>query len=212
MATPSASRTIGAPTISMSKFKIGHHPPDGDQLLEVLLAEHGDVRLHHVEELRDHRGHAAEVRRPRGAAQAAGDAVDRRRSSGSLPDTSPSRRAETARLFRRALSDRVSRFDVTRVAIEVFVGAELQRVDEDRGDDDVGALPRLARPGSDGRRAGSPSSARSRCAGRGARAASDQRCICWTVVMVSHRTNCQTGTVKLRMADRRMVFGSRLPI
>ena len=41
--------------------EVGHHAADDGELLEVLFAEHCDVGLDDVEELRDYGGHAFEV-------------------------------------------------------------------------------------------------------------------------------------------------------
>ena len=54
-----------------AEVEIAHHAADDGELLEVLLAEHGDVRLDGVEQLGDHRGDAAEVARPRAPAEPA---------------------------------------------------------------------------------------------------------------------------------------------
>ena len=69
IARPSASRTVGTPTISTPKSRSAHHAPDDRELLVVLLAEDGDVRPDRVEELRHHGGDAAEVARPVRAAE-----------------------------------------------------------------------------------------------------------------------------------------------
>lgn len=53
--------------------QVGHHALDDGELLGVLLPEKSAMRLHDVEELRDHRAHAAEVPRARGAAQRVGE-------------------------------------------------------------------------------------------------------------------------------------------
>ena len=61
---------------------------------------------------------------------------------------------------RRALREIAG--EVARVAVEVFARAELQRVHEDRDDDEVGTRSRAARMSDGGPRAGTPSWARAR--------------------------------------------------
>lgn len=46
-----------------------YHPTNDAPLLIILLPEHGDVRLHDIEQLGDHGGHAAEEDRPAAPAQ-----------------------------------------------------------------------------------------------------------------------------------------------
>ena len=49
------------------QVEVPDHPADQRHLLDVLLPEHRDIRLHQVEELGHHRQHAGEVPRPHGA-------------------------------------------------------------------------------------------------------------------------------------------------
>ena len=77
-ASPSASRTVGTPTISTSKPRSRDQAADHRELLEVLLAEHRDVGLRGEQQLRHDRRDAAEVARPRA----------RRRAAARAPSTS----------------------------------------------------------------------------------------------------------------------------
>ena len=52
-------------------MEVAHQLADDGELLRVLLAEHREVGLHEVEELRHHRGDAAEVPRAQLALEAA---------------------------------------------------------------------------------------------------------------------------------------------
>src|SRR5690606_39988702 len=54
------------------------HLADHRQLLEILLAEYGDIRLYHVQRLGDHRGYAVGMPRPAGTAQPLGDTPEAR--------------------------------------------------------------------------------------------------------------------------------------
>jgi hypothetical protein len=118
-------------------------PPDHEQLLVVLLAEHGDIRLGLVEQLGHHRGDTAEEMRPRHALEPLARPVDRDPGRVSLgvhhrdvrhPDELRSGRGELVEVARL----------VARVAGEVLGRRELARVDEDRDQHPVGALKRPA--------------------------------------------------------------------
>ena len=69
IASPSASRTVGAATISTGIAQVGHHAADDGELLKVLLAEHRDVGLDDVEELGDDGRDALEMSGPELPAQ-----------------------------------------------------------------------------------------------------------------------------------------------
>ena len=74
------------------------HPPDDRALLVVLLAKERLVRLHNVEKLCHHRGHAAEVSRPYRAFQNIRDPLNRDedgRSSGYIPEALGMNRTST---------------------------------------------------------------------------------------------------------------------
>jgi len=129
------------------EVQVGGHPADHDRLLSVLLAEEGDCRADHVEELCDHGRDAAEVARtpsPRIAAENAGeicsdldrgiearwvDLIDAGRPDD--VDSGARGQLEVARL-------------IARVGAEVLAGAELRRVHEQAHDDDIAASARFA--------------------------------------------------------------------
>ncbi|MNS81334.1 hypothetical protein D3C72_1150450 [compost metagenome] len=118
------------------------------QLLVVFLTEDRQVRLDHVEQLADHGGHAFEMPGPAGAAQAFGkvghaDAGLHAHAVGvHLFDAG--REQQIAASLEQAL---LVGDQGARVLVEVFVGAELQRVDEDAGDHEIGALRSLGHQG-----------------------------------------------------------------
>jgi hypothetical protein len=120
MARPSASRRVSTATIRA----------DDEELLVVLLSEHGQCRLHHVEELEHHRCHAAKVARPVRAAEVLGD---RRR----LDEELLGDRIELALVRREHHVDaerlelREVGSDRARVAVEILGRTELQAVHED---------------------------------------------------------------------------------
>ena len=102
-------------------------------LLEVLPAEEGGVRLHLEEELRDDGGNAAEVAGTDGSLPAFRDVCDLDRS----------RKTRRIELFRSRRVEKVHAFafeqggvpvEVPRVSGEVLARRELERVDEDRDD------------------------------------------------------------------------------
>ena len=121
--------------------QIPRHAADHDDLLIVLLPEHREVGLNHVEQLGHDGRHANEMSGPELPAQ------DGRQSghlhartlaltarihlldAGCEHQRDPLRRQRGVVLFGRARVGRV-----------VFLGAELQRVDEDADDHGVGAL------------------------------------------------------------------------
>ena len=63
IARPSGSRTVGHIDDLDREVEVGHELAHDDALLRVLLAEVGDVGLHHGEQLGDDGGHAPEVLR-----------------------------------------------------------------------------------------------------------------------------------------------------
>ena len=65
VASPSGSRTIGAPTNVDIEIQVEHHLPDAGQLLGVLLTEAGQPRVDDMEQLEHHGQHPVEVTRPR---------------------------------------------------------------------------------------------------------------------------------------------------
>jgi hypothetical protein len=117
------------------------HAPNHHQLLEVLLAEHRDIGLHHVEEFAYHGGDTDKVAWPAGAAQYARQAghLDARLLRLRLwvhdPDTR--REQQIGALFLEHLGIARQR---ARIAVEVFTGTKLQRVDEDTHHHPVGQL------------------------------------------------------------------------
>ena len=120
------------------KGKVDRHPAHDQQLLEVLAAEHGQIRLHEVEQLGDHGRHAIEMARPAGPFE----------DLSQLRDANADALACTERIDRidfgqeqRIASMRLESFRIgigcARVAREVFAGAELGRIDEHAGDDGI---------------------------------------------------------------------------
>ncbi|MCY1420916.1 hypothetical protein D9M71_365530 [compost metagenome] len=111
------------------------------QLLEVLLTEHGQVWLDHIEQLADHRRHAFEMARAAGTAKPVGK----------LRDTDPGLPGHAVRVHlldgrgEQQVAAGLEQFllvggEGSRVLVEVFAGAELQRVDEDAGDNEIDPL------------------------------------------------------------------------
>ena len=142
MARPSASRRVGAPTNFGGDVEIARETLDHQELLVILLAEDRDVGLRLIEELRHHRRHAGKMRRPKSVFEVGGrrplehdfrrkawgiDLVDRRRED--------EIRGDAAKL----LDIRRKR---ARIAGEIFIRAELRRIDENRDDDAVRRLTR----------------------------------------------------------------------
>ena len=115
---------------------------DDGELLRVLAAEVRAARSDDREQLGDDGRHAVEVRRA-GAAphRSVGQPGDvhrrRRRHRVHLGDA----RSEHASTPSSSHSLEIVG-EVARIAVEILVRAELQRVDEDRDDDEVGLGPR----------------------------------------------------------------------
>jgi hypothetical protein len=125
--------------------QIDRGAPDDQELLVVLLAEHRDVRLHDVEQLRDDRSDAHEVTGPERAAQ---DVLEHRHmdARGRLL----SARIDVGDFGREQQID-VQRIQHTpvvsgraRVSGEILVRTELQRIDEDADDHALRQLRRTA--------------------------------------------------------------------
>ncbi|EVT88823.1 hypothetical protein Z046_26780 [Pseudomonas aeruginosa VRFPA09] len=114
---------------------------DHRQLLEILFAEQREVRLDHVQQLADHGRHAFEMAGTTGAAKAFGDA-------GNMDAGLPVHAVGVHFLDGRGEQQVAAGFEQaflvgcegSRVFVEVFAGAELQRVDEDADDHEVGAF------------------------------------------------------------------------
>ncbi|AAW75616.1 ATPases involved in chromosome partitioning [Xanthomonas oryzae pv. oryzae KACC 10331] len=125
------------------KRQVGHHLPDHSQLLVILLAEGGHVRLHLIEQPRHHGAYAIEMPRPAFALKHIADAgrVDGRGQRGAewvhrVHVRQPQRIA--AGIFQAAQVG----LGRTRVARKIFIRAELGRVDEHAGHHTVGVLAR----------------------------------------------------------------------
>jgi hypothetical protein len=59
-----------------SKTHVPRHAPDDLQLLEILAAEYGDMRLNDIEKFRHHRGHSLEMAQAKRAAQRRAQVLD----------------------------------------------------------------------------------------------------------------------------------------
>ena len=110
------------------------HLPDDEELLVILLAEYGHVRLHLLEQARHHRRHAVEMAGPRGAIQHAAELARAHRYLGPIrvhggrvgsPQQGAARLVEHLRVARLA----------PRIGGKILIGSELGGIDEDRGDD-----------------------------------------------------------------------------
>lgn len=116
--------------------QVGHHALDDGELLGVLLPEKSAMRLHDVEELRDHRAHAAEVPRARGAAQRVGERFhDHEGVVGRGVHVVHFRVEDDVDAV--ALADARIALEIARVGLVVLARSELDGVDEYRDDDAV---------------------------------------------------------------------------
>ena len=124
--------------------EVGHQLADDQRLLRVLLAEVGDVRTHHVEQLRHHRRDAVEVRgAPLGGLECLREwsrDLDGCGKAGWVDLVEAG--GEQDRGAGRARQLSVARF-VARIGAQIGGVVELDRVDEDR-DDDLAAVLRRA--------------------------------------------------------------------
>ena len=135
IASPSGSRTVGTATTRDREVEVAAHPPDEQQLLGVLLPEVRRAAPGQVHELADDREHAVEVPRPglaleHVAERAGGDA--HARVALGVDDVGGRREDEVDASGRADLEVGV---EGARVAREVLLGPELERVEEDRHDD-----------------------------------------------------------------------------
>src|SRR5579885_2594887 len=115
--------------------EIGHHPPDDGELLEVLLAEYGYVRLHYMEELCNDGRDALEVAGTELTVENARESrhLDARGSLRAVGIYLDNVRHEHQVAARVGQHSGVLRWRA-RIMREVLVGTELHRIDEDAGD------------------------------------------------------------------------------
>jgi|GEM_PF-5156961 len=125
------------------QVEIAGHAADHGELLPVLFAEQRHVGQDLVEQLADHGGDAVEMAGARGAAEAVADARDRHVGGEALRiHRLDRRRPEERHAFR--FQQRTVAFELARILVEILVGAELERVHEDRDDDVIGPFAGLA--------------------------------------------------------------------
>ena len=123
--------------------QIIHHATNHQQLLVVLLAENGEIRLHPVEQLGDHRGHTAEEMRPGLGAEPAGRPLDHH-PGGVVGRVHGTDIRQVDEIDAELLEPRqISRL-VPRVAFEILARSELGRIDENRHHQAPGDLPPVA--------------------------------------------------------------------
>jgi hypothetical protein len=133
-------RELSARPSRQLEIEVAHHPVDDGRLLRVLLAEVGAIGADDVEQLQADGRHAPEMAGPRRPLQ----------RSAELLDLDPGLEAVRVELLGGGCEEqvdpvlggdrRVPRL-VPWIPREVLAGAELRRVDERGGDDDVVLLP-----------------------------------------------------------------------
>ena len=123
--------------------QVAHEVADHRQLLVVLAPERGDVRLHLVEQPRDHGDHAVEMPRAMRAVEHVGDPghAHAHRAVGAERVHRPDRRPPQ-QVAAGAVEPLRVLFGRARIAREILVRAELGRVHEHAGDDAVGMRAR----------------------------------------------------------------------
>ncbi len=123
------------------KIEIGGHAADDGELLPILFPEQRDIGRDLVEQFGDDSGDAIEMPRPGGTAQRIRQPRHLHAGRGARRNHgSDVRRPEDGRARRRQ-QRRIGRL-LPGIAIEILAHAELQRIDEDRHHDMVGAAPR----------------------------------------------------------------------
>ena len=142
-ARPSGSRTVGTIAELDRPVEVPEHAPHQRHLLDVLLPEADDVGLGQVEQLGDDGEHAGEMARSRRTLPSLRRLRRPRRGSRRRAGTSLSTDGTNSRSTPRAGDERPVPGQVARIAIQVFGGTELKRVDEDAQDDGVRAAARL---------------------------------------------------------------------
>ena len=120
------------------QIELGGHAPNHQQLLIVLRPEHGDIRLHHVEQLGDDGGDAAEMPWPTSTAQGIRQPwnLDEGLAVASVRIDLRFIRREQAVIARLRQQFRIT-LERARIRVQILGGAELQGVDEDTGDDPI---------------------------------------------------------------------------
>ena len=123
------------------QIELLHHAADNLQLLPVFFSEHCDIGLHKVEKLQHHRAYAVKKSRSERTFQLVGDR--RRLHAIQLRHRIHFVLARREQHVDAALLelDAVG-FERTRIPIEILVGAELQPIDEDAGDDAIAVAAR----------------------------------------------------------------------
>ena len=129
------------------QIEVGDEPLDDRELLRVLLAEVRAVRLHHLKELQHDSRHAAEMSGAELPAQMIGKASD---VDGALRRLRVHlrRRRRKHDVDAMLAAERDIGIERARIAREIVLAVELERVDEDRDDHDAA----LAAGGVDQRR------------------------------------------------------------
>ena len=111
--------------------EVGDHLPHQHQLLIVLLSEENSVRVHNLQQLEHHGQHAGEMGGPRSTLEFGSE---RTRMYGGSRAVGIHRRSAWRESYFNpfAAQQRQVGVDDPRVGVEILVGSELQRVDEDR--------------------------------------------------------------------------------
>ena len=122
---------MGTSTIVDRHVEVGHEPPDDGELLRVLLAEIRAMRLHHLKQLQHDRRDAAEVAGPEFSTQMVGEPADVDAHSGGC-GIHLGRRRRKHDVDAELAAERQVGLERARIARQIVLVVELQRVDEDR--------------------------------------------------------------------------------
>ncbi len=125
------------------QIEVGDEPPDDGELLRILFAEIGAVRLHHLKQLQHHGCDAAEVPWTEFPAEMVGQAADVDAALERLRIDLNRRRREHDIDAKVAAQCHVG-VNRPRIARQIVLIVELQRIDEDRNDDHAAVAARLS--------------------------------------------------------------------
>ncbi len=120
------------------QIELSGHAPDHHQLLVVLGTKDGDVRLHHIEQLGDDGGDAAEVSRSAGTAQ---DVRQNRDLDEGLAVAAVRIHFGFSRRKQTVIAGLGKHLGVAlrcaRIGVQILSGTELQGIDKDTGNDPI---------------------------------------------------------------------------
>ena len=128
---------MGQATISTGKFEVPHHAPDHGQLRGVFLSEESRIRLDDVKQLRDDRGHAAEMAGTRASVELLAQAFDHHPAS-PLPAGYISSDRRGKENFHAFFFEQLAiAFELARIFCQIFGRPKLRGIHKDGNGDRI---------------------------------------------------------------------------